>query len=271
MESFQLFFGQVGPKDILDIFVVTFLIYQGLLIVRGTRAVQMLVGVMILVGLFWVGHIYKLYSLNWILEHFFDSFIIIAIILFQEQFRNALASFGTGKTIFGLFHKDAPLEEINEVVEAMSALSKEKVGALLVIERSQGLANFKATGTMLNSHLHSDLIYAIFQSHSPLHDGAIIITEDRLSAAGCFLPLSKNAELDRHLGTRHRAALGVTEDTDAVAITVSEETGRINISVAGKYYYCEGTKQLRQYLKHLLAQEKLDESLLPIVDKASSN
>lgn len=256
--------SQISLKDVVDILIVTFLIYQGLLIVYGTRAVQMLTGVGILVALFWVGHSFKLYSLNWILDHFFDSFFIIAIIIFQDQFRNALASFGTGRRFFGLFKDDEDHLEINEIVEACQALSREKIGVLIVIERNHGLANFLATGSALNSQVHSDLLYALFQSSSPLHDGAVIISKGRLAGAGCFLPLTRNVEIDRHLGTRHRAALGVTEDTDAVAITVSEETGKMNIAVGGVFYNCENSKALRQYLKHLVKREKLDETLAPI-------
>ncbi|MBC98296.1 MAG: TIGR00159 family protein [Halobacteriovoraceae bacterium] len=256
--------GHMGIKDVVDIFIVTFLIYQGLLIVYGTRAVQMLTGMGIIVALFWIGHSYKLYSLNWLLDHFFDSFFIIAIILFQDQFRNALASFGTRQRFFGLFKQEIPGREINEIIEACQSLSREKIGALIVVERNHGLANYMATGTSLRSELHADLLYAIFQSSSSLHDGAVIIDQGLISAAGCFLPLTRNVEIDRHLGTRHRAALGITEDTDAVAIVVSEEKGNISLAVGGQFYSCDHSKTLRKYLKHLLNREKLDESLTPI-------
>jgi len=256
--------GHMGIKDVVDIFIVTFLIYQGLLIVYGTRAVQMLTGMGILVALFWIGHSYKLYSVNWLLDHFFDSFFIIAIILFQDQFRNALASFGTRQSFFGLFKHEVPGREINEIIEACQGLSREKIGALIVIERNHGLANYMATGTTLNSQLHADLLYAIFQSSSSLHDGAVIIDQGEIAAAGCFLPLTRNLEIDRHLGTRHRAALGISEDTDAVAVVVSEEKGNISLAVGGQFYSCDNSRSLRKYLKHLLNREKLDESLTPI-------
>jgi len=256
--------GHMGIKDVVDILIVTFLIYQGLLIVYGTRAVQMLTGMGILVGLFWIGHSFKLYSLNWLLDHFFDSFFIIAIILFQDQFRNALASFGTRQSIFGFFKEEAQGREINEIIEACQALSREKIGALIVIERNHGLANYMATGTELRSLLHADLLYAIFQSSSPLHDGAIIVDHGQIAAAGCFLPLTRNLEIDRHLGTRHRAALGISEDTDAVALVVSEEKGNISLAVGGQFYSCEDSRVLRKYLKHLLNRDKLDDSLAPV-------
>lgn len=252
-------------KDIVDIFIVAFLIYQGLLIVYKTRAVQMLTGLGILIALFWVGHTYKLYAVNWLLEHFFDSFFIIAIILFQDQFRNALASFGTRQGFFSWFKNDEfEGREINEIVEACQILGREKIGALIVLERDHGLANYIATGTSLRSRVHADLIYALFQSSSSLHDGAVIVSDGLIWAAGCFLPLSRNIEIDRHLGTRHRAAIGMSEDTDAVIIVVSEEKGHMGVAVGGNFYRCENARDLRKYLQHLLNREKLDEKLTPI-------
>lgn len=260
----QSLLNQITWKDVIDILIVTFLLYQGLVIIYGTRAVQMLTGVGILVALFWMGHSFKLYSLNWLLDHFFDSFFIIAIILFQDQFRNALANFGTGKRFLGLFKIEEDHGEINEIVEACQSLSRERIGAIIVVERNHGLANYLSTGSQLESRVHSDLLYALFQSSSPLHDGAVIISKGRLAGAGCFLPLTRNSQIDRHLGTRHRAAMGISEDTDAVAITVSEETGKINIAVGGTFYRCQNSKILRQYLRHLIAREKLDVTLAPI-------
>jgi diadenylate cyclase len=265
----DLILAQLSIKDLVDMTVVAFLIYQALLIVHGTRAVQMIVGLGILIVLFWLGISFKLYSLNWILSHFFDSFFIIAIILFQDQFRAALASFGTRRNPFQLFNRESTTIEIEEIVEACGAMSGEKIGAIIVVERDNGLLNYSRTGSNLNSMIHSDIIYAIFQSRSPLHDGAIIISGDRIVAAGCFLPLSKSVEIERHMGTRHRAAIGLTEDCDALVIVLSEETGIINICIAGVLYSCETPHVLRQYLKHILADDSLDPSLVQIKVKES--
>jgi len=269
--SLSALINQISVKDIVDIVVVTFLIYETLLIVHGTRAVQMLTGIGLLLALFWLGHSFDLYSLNWILSHFFDSFLIIVVILFQDQFRNALASFATGQSFFTFIKKHAGDQDINEIVEAYQLLSKKKTGALMVIERNQGLANFIETGSKINADIHSDLIFSIFQSVSPLHDGAIIVNKGKMVAAGCFLPLSRNYDVDRHLGTRHRAALGISEDTDAIAVTVSEETGRINIAIEGRFYHCSEARHLRKYLNHLLLGEALDHKLLPIASKAEAS
>jgi diadenylate cyclase len=268
MSFLSSFINHLNIKDFIDIVIVAILIYQLLLIVRGTKAVQMMVGLGVLFVLFWLGVTFKLYSLNWVLAHFFDSFFIIIIVLFQDQFRSALASVGNQqRNIFTLFKNSNDDLEIDEIVEACGALSSEKIGALIAIERNNGLLNFANTGTRLDSRIHSDLIYSIFESSSSLHDGAIIIRKGKISSAGSFLPLSKNFDIERHLGTRHRAALGLSEITDAIVISVSEETGKINICIEGVFYLCRNEKDLGQYLRHLWSNENLDNSLRPIRTK----
>ncbi|MCO4794161.1 MAG: diadenylate cyclase CdaA [Bacteriovoracaceae bacterium] len=258
MGAIQLILEHVSFKDLVDVFIVSILIYQLLMIVHGTRALQMLVGIGVLFIMFWVGLTFKLYSLNWILSHFFDSFFIISVVLFQDQIRAALATVGSKRSLIGFLRKQDVQFDFEEIIEACGAMSREKVGALLVLERGNGLLNYMKTGTRLNANVHSDILYAVFQSSSPLHDGAILISGGQIAAAGCFLPLSKNVEIDRHLGTRHRAALGITEVTDAIALTVSEETGKINLSVGGTFYPCENESQLRYFLKQLWLNDKLD-------------
>lgn len=261
MEVIDVFFQQFNLKDFADIGVVSFLIYQGLKIVHGTRAVQMLMGLGFLVFLYWMAVSYKLYSLNWLLAHFFDSFFIIVIIIFQDQFRAALASVGTGRKKW-IFRKNTEDEmPMEEIIDAAMVFSKEKIGSIMVIERTQGLANYISTGTLLQSEIHSDILYSIFQSSSSLHDGAVIFSGGKIAAAGCFLPLSKNVDIERQMGTRHRAALGLSEQTDAVILTVSEETGFINFCIDGQFRKCNSAGEIRQYLRHLLGGEKLDESL----------
>jgi diadenylate cyclase len=268
MSFLQSFWLHLNIKDFIDILIVAVLIYQLLLIVRGTKAVQMMIGLGVLFILFWLGVTFKLYSLNWVLAHFFDSFFIIIIVLFQDQFRSALASFGTQqRNIFTLFNRAHEEFDVDEIVEACGALSREKIGAIIAIERENGLLNFINTGTRLESKIHSDLIYSIFESSSSLHDGAIIIRAGKISSAGSFLPLSKNFDIERHLGTRHRAALGLSEITDALVITVSEESGKINLCVEGVFYFCRNEKDLGHYLRHLWNNENLDGSLKPIRTK----
>lgn len=255
MTYFASYFENFNLNDLFDILSVSFIVYRFLLIVQGTRAVQMLVGIAALTTLYWISLTYELYSLNWILNHFFDYFFVIVIILFQEQIRAALVSFGEAR-FFGKKNNTLYHQQIEEVVAACLALSREKTGALIVFEKNHGLLNYSLTGTRLDSKIHSDIIYSIFQSNSPLHDGAIILYANRIQSAGCFLPLSKNFEIDRHLGTRHRAALGVSEVSDAVVIVVSEETGKISLTQNGIFYQIENEESLRFKLRKLLLSEK---------------
>jgi diadenylate cyclase len=256
MNSLFSVFEQMTIKDVIDILIVSIIFYNILVIFRGTRATQMLIGLAAILILFWFSVRYELLSLNWVLAHFFESFFIIFVIVFQDQIRQALAFFG--KTNFiGRTDPELMNQTIEEVVEACGALSREKTGALIVFERQNGLMNYATTGTMIESKIHSDLIYSIFQMNSPLHDGAIIIGGDTIRAAGCFLPLSKNFEIDRHLGTRHRAALGVTESTDSVAIIVSEEKGSIKVCFNGIFYQMENETALGNWLRRFLQSESL--------------
>ena len=253
MDILKIFWHQVGLKDAVDILLVTFIIYQSLLIVYGTQAVQILLGMLLLMILYILGNSYDLYALRWILNNFFESLFIITVIIFQSEIRNALASFGRRQYFLSPFLKKQAIDpEINEIVEACTLMSKERIGALLVLSKESGLADYINTGTQMDSSIHSDVLYAIFQSASPLHDGAAILSKGKLAAAGCLLPLSQKATLDRSQGTRHRAALGITEITDAIAIIVSEERGEINIGFKGTLHTCSSASELRQHLKYFL-------------------
>ena len=248
MDNFISLFENFSPYDLLDISIVSLIVYRFLSTIQGTRAVQVLAGTASMATLYWMSLSLELYSLNWVLENFFEYFFIILIILFQEQIRTSLAVFGNNP-VFAKKRKDFYDVQIEEVITACIALSREKTGALIVIERSHGLLNYSTTGTKLDAKIHSDIIYTLFQSSSPLHDGAIIIYQDRIQAAGCFLPLSKSLELDRKFGTRHRAALGVSEVSDALVITVSEESGEINICFNGIFKFCENENELRTRMR----------------------
>ncbi len=240
-ESFKL-------ADSIDILVVSFILYRFFFIIQGTRAVQVLVGIATFTTLYWFSITFELYSLNWLLKNFFDYFFVVLVILFQEQIRSALAMFGQAK-LFGKRKQDYYNKQIEEVVTACSALSRERTGALIVFERNHGLLNYSSTGTKLDCKIHSDILYSIFQVNSPLHDGAVILFQDRLQAAGCFLPLSKNIEIDRHFGTRHRAALGISEVSDALVAIVSEESGKMSICFNGRFLECADEKALRKLLR----------------------
>lgn len=253
--------GNFTVNDVLDLGIVAFIVYRFLLIVQGTRAVQMLVGLFALTSLYWLSLTYELYSVNWILNQFFDYFFVIMIILFQDEIRAALVSFGETR-IFSRRKKTFHDEDIEEVVAACMALKREKTGALIVFEKNHGLLNYALTGTRIDANIHSDIIYTLFQSKSPLHDGAIIIFDGKIQSAGCFLPLSKTVEIDRHYGTRHRAALGITELSDAVVITVSEENGRVNLSQNGVFIPIDNEQSLRTKLIELLHSDSHNKEII---------
>lgn len=255
MGNFTNLFINLKVSDFIDILVVSFIIYKFFLTIQGTRSVQVLLGTAAITTLYWVSLSFELYSINWLLKHFFDYFIVIMIIIFQDQVKAALAVIGHTK-IFGKRKNEDLHIDIEEVVGACSALSRERTGALIIFERFHGLLNYSSTGTKLNSEIHSDIIYSIFQTNSPLHDGAIILKDNRILAAGCFLPLSKNVELDRHLGTRHRAALGISEVSDAVVVIISEESSNMSVCFNGKFQSCKNEKDLRKTLRHLLFSQK---------------
>lgn len=255
MQQVYRILEHVNGKDIIDILIVSLVFYSIFKIIKGTRAVQILFGLAAIGILFFISHRYQLYSLNWILGHFFDSFLIIAVILFQDQIRSALANFGNTPWLGRKF--DISLNtQVEEVVEACGALSREKTGAIVVFEKRNGLLNYINSGTQLDCRIHSDIIYSLFQSISPLHDGALIISGNEIKAAGCFLPLSKEVEIDRHLGTRHRAALGISEVSDAVCVIVSEERGEMKLCYKGIFYKVSDESSLRRQLKRLLTVEE---------------
>jgi len=253
MDNFISLFENFTLNDSIDILIVSVILYRFFSTIQGTRAVQVLVGTATIATLYWFSMSMELYSLNWVLKNFFDYFFVILIILFQEQIRSALAVFGNAN-LFTKKKKSYFDGQIEEVISACLALSREKTGALIVMERNYGLLNYSSTGTKLDSKIHSDILYTIFQNSSPLHDGAVILFQNRIQAAGCFLPLSKNIELDRHYGTRHRAALGISEVSDALVVIVSEESGKINICFNGQFQLCETEEDLRKLLRvHLYA------------------
>ena len=177
------------------------------------------------------------------------------MILFQDEIRQALAKFGTGRPLIFSAERARVEQDIEEISEACKNLSGDGIGGIVVLERTHGLNNYIKTGTVLDSKIHADLVYSLFQNKSPLHDGALIISKHEIKAAGCFLPLSKSSNLERNMGTRHRAAMGLAEMTDALVIAISEESSRISIFMEGKYYYIQDVTHLREVLWNILIFE----------------
>jgi len=238
--------------DALDILIVAFAIYQIILAVRGTRAFQMLLGLALLYVASWVSLRIGLVTVNWAISNLLAVWLLLVIILFQPELRRALASMGRRGSLLRVFWRYQEAHMIDEVVRAVTALAAKKVGAIVVLERDSRLSDIVDSGTPVDAIVSRRLLESIFYPYSPLHDGAAILSRDRIVAASCFLPLSINSELPRDLGTRHRAAVGVTEESDAIAIVVSEETGTISLVVGGDITRNLDGAVVRQRLGRLL-------------------
>lgn len=226
------FISQLRWNDYLDIFILYILTYRLVLLIRGTRSAQMLIGLGLLLLLFFLSQWLHLFTINWVFSRFGDAFLIALVILFQDDIRRALVHVGRNP-FFTSIDRLEQTRVLDELVKATVLLSQRKIGALIAIEREVGLKNYIEVGTKIDSHVNAELLVSIFLPYSPLHDGALILQKGRLTAAGCFLPLSVDPNLKKELGTRHRAAIGLTEETDAVVIVVSEETADISLSFRG--------------------------------------
>jgi diadenylate cyclase len=242
---------QLSLISIIDILVVAFLIYEFLKLIKGTRAIPMLIAVVLLVLAFWVAHIEQLRTIDWLITTLFPYAVFALIVVFGAEIRHALARLGRrlSATRSGVF---GPSDSYEDIVLAAAHFSQTATGALIVIEREIGLRTFIESGVPLDANLSYDLLVTIFRPSAPLHDGAVIVQKGRIAAAACFLPLSMNPVLSTQFGTRHRAAIGITEETDAVSVVVSEETGSISIAAGGAIERDIAVEYLRERLSELL-------------------
>ncbi|MFH1058135.1 MAG: diadenylate cyclase CdaA [Pseudomonadota bacterium] len=222
---------QLTWRDILDIALVTFVVYQGILLVKGTRAMHMLLGLGVVFVALVVSQRLGLQTINWIINSFLTSLILVVIILFQADIRRALARLGKGPFATAEAEAGSTLEE---VVRTAVTLATRMTGGLIVLERHIGLNDYIESGVHVDAKVTRELLIQLFQTSGPLHDGAVVVSGERVVAARCLLPLSANPALGRHLGTRHRAGLGLSEETDAVCVIISEERGRVSVAVGGK-------------------------------------
>ncbi len=220
------FLSVIRWQDVLDILVVAFIIYQILSIIRGTRSVQMLLGIVVLTVVYFMASILDLTVLMWMMKTFLSSILLIIIIVFQQDIRRALTQVGRSP-----FQKNSDVEEkeLEEIIRTIFYLAKRRIGALIIIERDTGLKDFVESGFELDAHLTKELLISIFMPVSPLHDGGVIIHKGRIQTAGCILPLTQNPYINKRFGTRHRAAIGLSEETDAVVLVVSEETQEVSL------------------------------------------
>ncbi|HEV8308778.1 MAG TPA: diadenylate cyclase CdaA [Methylomirabilota bacterium] len=241
-------------RDLIDITIVAFVLYRIFLTFKGTLAVQMLAGLALLMGARFVAREAELYSIGFIMDNFWAFWVLALMVLFQPELRRALAQAGRSRLLERVFGEAAPERRhvVEEVIRAAESLAAKRVGALIVLERTGGLRNYAELGVPVDARVSAELLGSLFLPGSPLHDGAVFIQGGRISAAGCFLPLSRNLQLARALGTRHRAALGLSEETDAVVVVVSEETGGISLAVEGRMEPGLDAAELTRRLTELL-------------------
>jgi diadenylate cyclase len=237
---------QQGVWIALDILLVAVLIYQVLVMIRGTRAAPMLAGLIVVSVIFYLARIGELTTLNWVVSHLLPYVVFALIVVFQSEIRHVLADLGRRLTF--LSSTPSGTDAYDDIVLAANLFSQHQTGALIVIEREIGLRTHIESGVPLDARLSYDLLATIFRPSAPLHDGAVIVQKDRIAAAACFLPLSMNPLLSTQLGTRHRAGIGITEETDAIAVICSEETGAISFAIAGKIERDLTVEQLRERL-----------------------
>lgn len=252
----QLHRPPISWWDVLDILIVSILIYEALKLIRGTRAVQMAIGSVLVLILFSFSNLFPLQTVNWLIRNALLYVGFAIIVLFQSDIRRALANLGRAPGLRSLGRSERTADTIEEVVTAADLLAKDRKGALIVVEREIGLRNYVESGIPLDAAVSYDLLTTIFEPKTRLHDGAVIIQDDRCAAAACFLPLTVNPKLDKDLGTRHRAAIGLTEESDAVAIVVSEERGEISLATNGRLERRLDAEALRQRLRSMVLLRK---------------
>ncbi len=258
MQQLTAYLSRVGltPWDVVDILIVSILIYEALKLIRGTRAMQMAAGMVLVLGLFYASQAFPLQTVAWLIRNILVYVVFAAIVLFQSDIRRALSHLGSAPFFRYFGRAERAAETIEEVITAAGMLSKSKVGALLIVEREIGLRNYVESGIPIDAEVSYDLLTTIFQPSTRLHDGAVIIQEDRIAAAACFLPLTIKPGLDRDLGTRHRAAIGLTEECDAIAVVISEERGEISMALRGVIHRHLSPEELKGRLRAAMLKKR---------------
>ncbi|MBM7562818.1 diadenylate cyclase CdaA [Fusibacter tunisiensis] len=253
------FVSEVKVTYIIDIVIIAFVLYKLLSLIKETRAEQLVKGFIIILIIAKVSEWAKLYAVNFILQSTFTIGLIALVIIFQPELRKALEHLGRSQWFLTSAKKtvnDEQVRIVNEIADAAGVMSRKKIGALIVVERMIGINDIVETGTVTDAKVSADLLMNIFYPKSPLHDGAVVIKNNRIMAAGCLLPLSTNKYISKELGTRHRAAMGMTETSDAVIVIVSEETGAISMAVEGKLQRFLDPSTLKELMVNALTQEK---------------
>lgn len=270
-EIFNNIISGVGITDVIDVAIVAFVIYKVLGFIRETRALQLVKGLLILVLITVLSEQFNLYTLNWILKNTLQLGVIALVIVFQPELRRALEYVGRSKFItpqFAQMDKERVKVITAAIIKAVDYFSTNKIGALIIMERETILNDIAETGTKIDAEISTELLGNIFYEGAPLHDGATIVRGDRVYAAGCVLPLTQSKTLSKDLGTRHRAGIGITENSDAIAIIVSEETGIISVAVDGKLSRFLDIKTVEKTLLNIyLSQIHVEKVKVPFLDK----
>lgn len=266
MELFNIGFLKVTVIDIIDILIITFIFYKLYKLMRGTIAFQIFIALLLIIGFSLLAQVLNLQAVGWLLSRITEIWVIAFIILFQPELRRLLSIIGTTK-IARMFLKIDINENVTEVTDACIEIQKNGWGSLIVITRNAGLSNIIENGELLRSNINKELLISIFNPKSPLHDGAVVINNNKIEAARCTLPLSETKIFDgKKLGTRHRAGIGITEESDAVSVIVSEESQEISIVEEGKLYKCLNQEDLVNKLKEAMSFEGVSKSIKNILD-----
>lgn len=248
-------FEQFTLWSVIDILLIAVVIYHVLLLIKGTKTAQILTGIVVIFGIFLASSIFPLTTLNWVMNKFYSSIILIIVVLFQDDIRHGLSRIGK-KPLLSAADHIASDHIIDELVRAAGSLASKYIGALIVIERQIILSRYIDVGTLIEGRISKELLLSIFHPTSPIHDGAVIIQQGKIAAAGCFLPLTRETDLEKHMGTRHRAAIGISQETDSLVILISEERGTISFAAEGHIQLCQEKDQLRQLLRRMLIEEQ---------------
>jgi len=259
MGQIKIILSNIGINSAIDIAIVYYVFYKGFLLIRDMRAKQLLKGIFLLIVLIPIAEIFELHMVKWILDRTFQVGIIALVVVFQPEIRRALEYIGrTSMFSFTNLDKNSATSEyvIKEIVSATSSLARQKIGALIIFEQKIGLNDIADSGTKLNAEISSGLLINIFIPNTPLHDGAVIIKDCSIIAAGCFLPLTDNNLLSKDIGTRHRAAIGMTEKSDSIALIVSEETGYISYAIDGRLYRNIQIEELENLLSSIYIESE---------------
>ena len=238
----------ITPRDTLDLLILSYLIYRALIIIQGTKAFKSLNGLLVLLLLYAASNSFNLGGTYWVLDKFFVYIVLAIIILFQEDIRNGLARAGD---ILPSFRRTQSVSVQEDIIRTSFILASRRIGGLIAIEQNASLEETISTGTLLHANVSQELLTAIFLPTSPLHDGAIIVRNEKIISAKCIIPISTNKDVSKFYGTRHRAALGLSEKTDAIVIIISEERGTVSIAQNGNLEMMTSNKQLRERLQEL--------------------